>query len=511
MSKSKSLLFLVNSMTRSEKKAFRVNSGSTRKVPEYMVLYDLIDQNKTVGVEEIKTKFLEQRPGVSFDATVKYLYKIILDSITELKKEQESDFNLMYGIMKAKILYEKSLFEDCFALLKRIIHESEKQENLYSLLIASKHEIEFLLALNYPSTDEKTLLKKHFQINKTLRAIMKINEQSSIYELLMHRIIHKGNIRSQEQKYQLNDLVVSEISIMSTSSLENFEINKLHQLFQANYLISVGDYKSAYRSFNELNRLFENNKHLWNNPPVYYLQTVEGVLDSLRGIRNYKGMDYFIKQLEKLESSSINFDANVKSIIFLYNLFPSLDQGEFEKSLQHLEENRNSIYSKLQLMPLTRQAELHLYASLVYFTNRNFKKAHSNLKLIILEVKGFFYLPLYRTIRLANMMILYELKDFEQLKYIAGSLKRDIKKNEKGYLIEKAILRFINIHNRSVNKKKNKDELLKILEGLDSLSQDVFEHQVLKIFDFNSWIKSKITREHLANIYHSNQSLYHPD
>ena len=62
-------------------------------------------------------------------------------------------------------------------------------------------------------------------------------EQSSLYENLKHRIGLKGNIRSQKHKDELNDLVYSEISIVASMNLDNFEISKLHQLFQSNYLI----------------------------------------------------------------------------------------------------------------------------------------------------------------------------------------------------------------------------------------------------------------------------------
>lgn len=500
MSKVNSLYFLVNSMTRSERKAFNLNTKRLRMTPEYLTLYQLIEENSGAGVEAIKEKFLSLRPGVSYDATAKYLFKIILNTILALRKEKDSDFTLMNGIMKTKILFEKSLFEECFALLKWVIGESKRLENYYTLLLASRLEIEYLLELNFPSMDEKKLLSKHLRISKTLRAIMKINDQSSIYELLKHRLIYKGNVRSQEQKSELNDLVVSEISIISSSSLENFEINKLHQLFQANYLISVGDYKSAFRSFSELNHLFEDNMHLWNNPPIYYLQTVEGVLDSLRGIRNYKGMNYFVGQLEKLESPSINFSANVNSLIFLYNLFPKLDRGEFKDSLEHLKEGMKTIYTKMKLLSLTRQAELYLYAALVYFTNRKYREAYSYLKNIILEGKEFSYLPLYRTIRLTNLMILYELKDFDLIEYEARSIKREMKKMEKGYLIEKSMLRFINSHNSLRIEEKRNALWLKIITDLDLLSEDVFEGQVLKIFEFTAWIKSKITKEALSNI-----------
>ena len=99
--------------------------------------------------------------------------------------------------------------------------------------------------------------------------------------------------RSLKETHDLDDLVTSEISIVASTGIENFEIKKNHQLFQANYFITVGDYRAAFNSFVELNKLFEENIHLWNDPPVYYLMTVEGMLESLRIMHNYEGYGLF--------------------------------------------------------------------------------------------------------------------------------------------------------------------------------------------------------------------------
>jgi tetratricopeptide (TPR) repeat protein len=306
MIKSEALILLVNSMSKSEKKALKLSSSKKKTVPDYMVLFNLIEEEKLTDANNLKELFLQKRKGSSFEVTAKYLYKVILDRLLILREKQDSYYILFNNIMKARILFEKSLFEEAFDLLELTIKESVKYENYYALMLASKLELEYLLNLDFPGVSEKDLLNKHLKINEILKLFRKVNELSSLYELLKFRMTHRGLVRSQKQKLELNDLVVSEMSIVATSNIENFEIRKLHQLFQANYLISVGDYKSALRSYNELSSLFEMNSHLWSNPPIYYLLTLQGVLESLRRIRNYDGMKIFVERLKKLNSRSLN-------------------------------------------------------------------------------------------------------------------------------------------------------------------------------------------------------------
>lgn len=54
-----------------------------------------------------------------------------------------------------------------------------------------------------------------------------MNEQSSLYELLKYRMINKGASRSLKETQDLDDLVTSEISIVASAGIENFEIKRI--------------------------------------------------------------------------------------------------------------------------------------------------------------------------------------------------------------------------------------------------------------------------------------------
>ncbi len=499
MIKTEALLYLVNSMTKPEKKAFMLTADSAR-VSNYLKLYTLIVKDKEISVDSLRAKFESACAGASFDTAVNYLYKILLDTMLELRKEQDSYYSLFDKIMKARILFEKSLYQECFDLLHKVMENAKAFENYYALLISSRFELEYLLSLNFPDIDEKTLLNKHFKLNETLRFTQKIHQQSALYELLRHRMIYKGNARSESQKTALNDLVVSEMSIVASSNLENLEINKLHQLFQANYLISVGDYKSALHSFYELNNLLEGNKHLWSDPPIYYVLTLEGVLDSLRSLRQYESMGYFIQQLKKLNTPSMNFNTNVTCLIFLYELFPILDQGNFVAADALQKVYAESLIKKAQLLSLARNAELSLYLAIIQFGLKEYKKAQKTLSKIITTSKGYANLPLYRTIRLVNLMIMYELREFELIKLETRTIKRDMQAVGKEYKIERRILSFVNKPALPISAIKRKIMWDKINKDFELIHLDVYEQQTLRLFDFSAWIESKIRKIPLSEI-----------
>jgi hypothetical protein len=499
MLKSESLIQLINNLTKQEKKEFSLYI-SNKPEKDYIFLFRLIDDKKISDPEELKMSFLAAKPASSFNTVVIYLFDLLIDILTRLRTEQDSYYLLFNELLHARVLYEKSMYQECFQVLKKVKEKAVYYENHFALLVAQRLELNYLLTLDFEDMDEQKLLNKQYKMNNTLKSIRQLNEQSSLYELLKYRMINRGASRSLEETQKLDDLVTSEISIVASAGVENFEIKKNHQLFQANYFITVGDYKAAFNSFVELNKLFEENSHLWNNPPVYYLMTVEGMLESLRIMHNYGGMNYFIEKLAKLSSPSSSFQLNVTYVIFIYRLFSFIDAGDFDKAGIWIAEHQASLIDKMLLLKEQQQAEMSLYIALIHLGNGEYRKARKRLSATI--GRGHLYsLPLFRTIRIVNVMIHYELGDVDYIQSEIRSIKREMSKN-KGYnlKVESFLLKFLNYSFADTNRKKRAEIWESMAEEVHALYADKYETQILRKFDFVAWVEAKIFEVPLSDI-----------
>lgn len=499
MLKSESLIHLINNLTKQEKKEFSLYI-SNKPEKDYIFLFRLIDDKKVSDPEELKMSFLAAKPTSSFNTVVIYLFDLLIDILTRLRTEQDSYYLLFNELLHARVLYEKSMYQECFQVLKKVKEKAVYYENHFALLVAQRLELNYLLTLDFEDMDEQKLLNKQYKMNNTLKSIRQLNEQSSLYELLKYRMINRGASRSLEETQKLDDLVTSEISIVARAGVENFEIKKNHQLFQANYFITVGDYKAAFNSFVELNKLFEENSHLWNNPPVYYLMTVEGMLESLRIMHNYEGMNYFIQKLAKLSSPSSSFQLNVMYVIFIYRLFSFIDAGDFDKAGIWIAEHQTSLIDKMLLLKEQQQAEMSLYIALIHLGNGEYRKARKRLSATI--GRGHLYsLPLFRTIRIVNVMIHYELGDVDYIQSEIRSIKREMSKN-KGYnlKVESFLLKFLNYSFADTNRKKRAEIWESMAEEVHALYADKYETQILRKFDFVAWVEAKIFEVPLSDI-----------
>lgn len=470
---------------------------------DYLVIYNIITKSKQPNGNAVKEEFYIRKPNGSFEVSIQYLYEKLVDTLLTLRKKRDTYYDLLNNICKARMLYERSLFEECFEILSDTIKQAKFYENNEILTIALKLELEYLLRLNFPNMTEQELFHKHFIQNEALKKIRKVTEQSSLHNLLKYRLSHIGAIRTLKQKQDMNDLMVNELYIAASSEAEgNFELTRNHKLFQANYLMGAGDYRAALNSYKELNLLFEQNQQFWSNPPIYYLSVLEGVLGSLRSIGNYSEMPYFLEKLRKLIAKDLSFEfkVNVTCLLFQYELFPYLDKGDFENCSKLMNYYQESLYEKEAWLSPIRKSELLLYTTIIHIGTQNYKAAKKYISNAIVD-HNIKYLPLMRTIRLVRLIAYYETQEYELIRYESRSITRSLSSpKEQTFKTERTILWFLNKSNLPILRKDREALWEKLYPEIHELYNDKYENQLLRLFDFTAWMESKIRKEKLSDV-----------
>lgn len=492
MASSNSLILLVHSLTKSEKRYFTIYSSMQKGAKDYMRLFELLEKN--TDPRTVKKLFAKARPAASYESTSKYLYKVITDCLIHVRANQDKTTRLAMSLLKANVLFEKSMPDEGFKELQKVQEAAEKNEEYFILMWACRFEMYYLANLNFNNISEKNLVHKQMRMDELLKYSKNIHQHTSLYELLRHRLLFKGAARTRKQKEDLNDLVFSELNIVAKAAAETVESQKTHLLFQSHYFISISDYRSALKAFYELIDLLDENEYLWNDAEMDYLSTVEGILESLRMIRKYEEMDFFLEKLDNLLGRSVYLDVMVYRVGFIYRLSRLLDQGEFEEAVLLKDEYHDVLFKKIHLLDLNKQAELYLYTSLIYMSAGNINRAHHFLSKVLLESKLFHALPVYRTFRLLHLLVHYELGNDEFIAYETRSFKRGLNaSHSKTYLLEKLVLRFV--QEKRVKRRSSVDGGVwkKVRKEFDTIRNDKYEIQILKIFDFESWIEAKLT------------------
>lgn len=508
MKRIDSLISLVKSLSKSERKAVSMYLvGDENKRRDFLVIYQIISESGRIGSREVKKAFSERCPGGAFEVSVQYLYRRLTDTLLALRRGKDRYHDLLTDICKARMMYDRSLFEECFESLGETIENAMRFEYYEIANIAMKLELEYLLRLDFQGLTEKELYHKHFMQTESLKKIRKTTEQSFLHNLLKFRLSHHGAIRTAKQKQDMNDLMINELYITaSAESQGEFELMRNHKLFQANFLMGTGDYHAALNAFRELNQLFEENRQLWFNPPIYYLSVLEGVLGSLRSIGNYGEMPFFMDKLRSLISTvnSPEFRTNALCLLFQNELFPYLDCGDFVACTRLMEQYRDSLYEKESSLTPIRKSELLLYTAIVYIGMHDYAAARRQILKAMID-HNIRYLPLMRTIRLVRLIAYYETQEHEQIHHESQSILRSLSSGkERTFRTERFVLWFLRRNNLPVMPGERKALWGSVEHTVAELHADVYEQQLLRIFDFTAWVESKILRTPLSTVMRRN-------
>jgi hypothetical protein len=500
MPKTSTLILLVQSLSKAEKRYFSLFSSLQSGSKDYLTLYKILTTAEE-NQQTLKKTFKKTLPSSSFETALKHLYKVLTDSLLHLRLEQDTRTRLISSVLKANILFEKSLFEDGFCELKRILRVAEQHEEYTILLLAARIELYYLCHLNFHAIAENELIKKQMKMQEIMRYAANTLQHNCLYELLLHRLTHKGHVRTNEQKRALNDLVVSEMTLIVNPLTANFESKKLHLLFQANYFIATNDYASAITLFYELNALFNDHRYLWTDSPVYYLSVIEGILESLRSIRQYHEMNYFLNTLNDLPKQTIYFDIMCQRVVYIYRLTTLLDCGEFSAAEAFCNNLNPVFFKKLDVLDTDKQAEVFLYTALIYFGKKDLDNAHFYLRKILLQSKLYYNLPFYQTFRLINMLVQYEMGNHDLIFHEIRSVKRKMKSTQsKTYKVEKLIFNFLQLPLKTLSGSDRKAIWNKFNASFENIIHDKYEIKILQIFDFAGWIESKLCQHSFESI-----------
>ena len=134
MNRPADLFDLIKSMTRSEKRYFKLSASPQKGEKNYLRLFDAIDRQKSYDEEAIKRTFQGEAFVKQLHVAKNYLFKLILRSLRAYRAESSVDAQIECLLQDARILHDKGLGRLCAASLKRARGLAEEYERDIALL-----------------------------------------------------------------------------------------------------------------------------------------------------------------------------------------------------------------------------------------------------------------------------------------------------------------------------------------------------------------------------------------
>lgn len=494
------LFQLIKSLEPSEKRYFKVFTTMHIKGSDnnkYAKLFDAIDSQTTYNEDEIRKQFQKEQFLNQLHVAKNYLYNTILKSL-RLYHSEKSKVNELIDILRdVQLLYEKSLFKQCRKLLdkaKKIAYTYEKHSQILAVL-----DWEKILARtsSYAHIDEKELIEFYNEHYETTEKLNNINEY---WKLTMKSFLlrkKQGEIRDKKELKKFNE-IINDPLLKSEDRAKTFLSKTFYHNIKGLYYLTNKDYKNLLVHCLKLVELLEANPLLMKEDN--YIASLNNLLIVQIELKKYNDALVTIKKLRNLETKSPTMQARIFVTSYDTELNLYLRTGEFEKGITLVDEVESGLKKFKNRINKESEVLFNFNISYLYFGLEEYENSLKRINEIINDKELNIREDIQCFARILNLLVHYELRNFDLIEYIMKSTRRYLSNKNKLNKFELITLSYIR---KLINAKTGDDRNFIFREWkkeLNNISDDILEIKAFEYFDFLSWIESKISGKKLADI-----------
>lgn len=463
MKKNEELFYLIKSLSKSEKRHFKLSAQGNESA-EYLLLFDAIEAQKTYDEKAIKTQF-KDKTFVNQLTTIKnYLKHRILQSLRNYHARISRNAELIDIIRNVEILYHKGQYPICESELKR----AEKK--------AANYQQDLLL---YQIYDWKR--KVHQALHpQDLETIKTITEQQKNTLKFTNEYIDLILANIDPSQFSL--------SHKKSVSLQNKTLKTLHKYRK---LLISKDHSKAKRTLEDLIKEWEQQPELLKEYFTMYFSVCNNLLGYLVFKKQYKEAFVRILKIKQKAQTIENISAAfIKEKLRLYNIELEIHRSLKELHTTHevIDEIQQFVEQHKTLVPGNYQLSFRFQFTTIYFLKNDYRKALHWINAILNNQDKKDRKDLITYTHWLNLLVHYELGNGFTLRYLIDSMKKHLKKQKNIEVYEKTLLKFLS-KTVELDPKQKKNAFASLQK---EIANHPFPDHMLGYVDFDEWIDKKV-------------------
>lgn len=501
-SESDSLFILVKSLSKSEKRQFKLYVGRLggNTDSKFMALFEALDKMKRYDEASILEKGIVTKSQVS--NLKAHLYRQLLISLRLTPSHQNIRVQIREQLDFATILYQKGLYKQSLKVLdkaKTMAIDNEEKNIAYEIV-----ELEKIIETQYItrsiSTRAEELSKQSKQLSEANNMTSKLSNLSlELYGMMLHT----GYVRSDEEKQKVQAFFDKEIP---DYELEELGFREKLWLFKAHlwYSFLIQDFLACYKYASRWVRLFDENPQMITRNPVFYLKGLHYLLESLYYLKHESNFKSALSKLEELGEHPAYAKAdNLQTLLFLYtssnrfnHRFMIGDFTDFEPLVEEVLEGLKS--------PKFRIDEHHVMVfyykiASLYFGAENYTKSIEFLGKIINAKSLKTREDLMCFARLLNLIAHYEAGKDYHLESLLRSTYKFLIKMDDLHGVQREMIGFVRGLG-DIYPQELKGAFKELYIKLKQFEDDPYERRAFLYLDVLSWLESKIENRPVSEV-----------
>ncbi len=503
IAKSDHLLELIHSLTKAEKRHFKLFSSRLQRQEgtQFIKLFDLLEKTKDIDDDLIRKK-LGNIAGVKYANLKRNLYSNVLTSLRLVHSSKKVDLEIREQIDYARILYGKGLYLQSLRLLERIkvVALNHNQEILlleiieFEKLIESRH-------ITRSHKDRTTQLSE--ESGRLADTVLNAVKLSNLKLLMYGKYVQMGHVRSVKDEKIIQQVFKTNLPKTPPAQLNTIDLISYHQC-QVWYYFILLDFHQCLDHAIKWKELYDAKLFLIDRDPDSFMHAMHYILTCSYNLKHYNVFMKTLKELEKFREINYNrFNENSKILSFVYvhtsRFHMYFLEGRFKEGLEIVPKTIKRLDKYSVKLDEHRIMVFYYKIAWMYIGAGDPRSASTYLDKII-DLKS---IPLREDLqgyaRLLNLIAHYEMGNKGLLSYLVRSSNYFLKKMYDLNKVQKAILHFFN---RLMNADtfKEKELFNAFLPELQALSKDHYEQQAFIYLDIISWVKSKVNAVPLPQV-----------
>lgn len=488
MKKQDALFQLIKSLTRGEKRNFRILAQLTSGDKKYLQLFDVIDNMEEYDEQKVLKKFKrDDKFEKQFAYNKNYLYNTILNALAYFHKGFEAEMSSI--TLHVRILLEKNLFFQAKKLLNKAKEAAMAQEKFEELMKILWMEVEILKSTENIKVLPDALREVEFNLKVTVDKISNLMNyrllENQIYLLLNTRHI----ARKEDEQCEADKILGNGLLQEETAALSN-RARILYNEIRRGIAYYKGDHETALHFATRSVAIYEAAPSIMEEAKLQYLQHYamhvhhvifmygpEAAIPLLAKLREVK----FATPQERV----MRFE---KYHIYSMALIVATGDTATETFLKEFEEELDVLENDLAVTNRLRASYLHAdyyvihgqYSKALGWSNKFLNHPRTNLRT-----------DMQAGMRLINLLIHYELGNYDLMEYHLKSAYRYIYKQERMHKYERRFLRFFK-DVLAVQGQDHQELMRTFREDILEITKDPFEDRATQIFNVVCWLDSKI-------------------
>ena len=434
MTKKESLHSLIHSLTRNEKRYFKVFCKASGKGQNYLKLFEAIEKQETYDETAIRKKF----QGASFlrqlHVTKNYLRTSILKSLRNFHSANSKEIELKELLQNMEILFNKELFRHCEQELKKADQIAKDYELLPGQLEVENWKRKLIQAQTpHNRTAIADTLANRTQI---------INQMSNLTDYWKLAVEVSGAMGG----YPI-DTVPNLHWLQNPNHALTLRAKVLH--FNARYLagLSKGENDSAVQALYELIDTLEQHPLRIKEHPHQYAGTINNCLSYLVFQKSYEEAMVLARRAKAFYAEWKVGSENkglLKQVLRTYNVELEIyrDTRKFESDPETLTTIETFVETYTHKMPPSYRLSFWFQLANIHFLRKDFSRSlHWLNQLLNARNKGV-RTDLQVQARMLNLMVHTEQQNLFVLRYFVDSTRRFMKKQREVQPFERILLSF---------------------------------------------------------------------